>query len=143
MKNFLYTTLLYVWIAVFGLLVSMPTHVLADGDCNRFGSTCYVWGIWVLHSDQEPAPTLITTIQRTINIIFALLATVATLICIYAWFKMLTSWWDSKWYDAGLKILKNAALWLAIIALSRIIVSGVLRFVDTASEWKSMVANTD
>ena len=123
-------------------LVSItPLFSYADQECNKFWWNCYVEGIWVPRTDEGPKPTLITTIQRTINVVLWLLATIATLICLYAWFKMLTSWWDTKWYDTGLKILKNAVIWLAIIALSWIIVSTVLRFVDTAAEWNSMVNN--
>ena len=113
----------------------------ADQDCNKFWWHCYVDNVNTLRTKEAPSTTLFTTITRTINVILALLATIATLICMYGWFKMLTSWWDSKWYDAGLKVLKNAALWLAIIALAWIIVSGILRFIDTAAEWNSLAAD--
>lgn len=127
-----------IWI----ITINTSTVSAQDNDCNKFGWTCYVSKVWVIKTDEWPAPTLLTTIKRTINVILALLATIATLICIYAWFKMLTSGWDSKWYDDGLKILKNAAIGLAIIGLSWIIVSAVLRFVDTATEWKSIVESS-
>lgn len=132
-----------VFTQILWLICVAPLFSYADQDCNRFWWDCYVDGVNTLRTDESPKPTLINTVKRTINFVLALLATVATLICMYAWFKMLTSWWDSKWYDAGLKILKNAALWLAIIALAWIIVSGVLRFIDTAAEWNSLAADAE
>jgi hypothetical protein len=83
----------------------------------------------VIKTDEWPSSSLLDTIKSTINWILGILATVALVICMYAWFKMLTSWGDSKWYDAWLKTLKNAALWLAIIWLSWLIVSAIIRFV--------------
>lgn len=131
---------MFIWILWFISIV--PAFSYWQQDCNKFWWNCYVDGINTLRTDEWPKPTLLTTIKRTINFVLALLATIATLICMYAWFKMLTSWWDTKWYDAWVKILKNAALWLAIIALAWIIVSAVLRFVDTAAEWKSLAEDT-
>ena len=52
-----------------------------------------------------------------------LLSVICLVLCLYAWFKMLTSGWDSKKYGEGFGILKSAALWLAIIGTSRLIVS--------------------
>ena len=83
----------------------------------------------VIRTNEWPSSSLLDTIKSTINWILGILATVALVICMYAWFKMLTSWGDSKWYDAWLKTLKNAALWLAIIWLSWLIVSAIIRFV--------------
>ena len=83
----------------------------------------------IIRTDEGPSSSLLDTIKSTINWILGILATVALTICMYAWFKMLTSWSDSKWYDAGWKTLKNAALWLAIIWLSWLIVSAIIRFI--------------
>jgi hypothetical protein len=49
---------------------------------------------------------------------------------------MLTSWGDSKWYDAWLKIIKNAAIWLVIIWLAWLIVSAIVWLVhENAENW--------
>lgn len=87
----------------------------------------------VIGTDTWPSSSLLDTISSTIKWILGILATVALCICLYAWFKMLTSWGDSKSYDAGWTILKNAAIWLAIIWLSWIIVSAIFWFV--ALQW--------
>lgn len=114
----------------------------AQNDCNRFWWTCYVKDINVIDSDKEPDPTLIVTIKRTINLVLALLATIATIICIYAGIKMLLSNWDQKKYNEWWTTLKYAAIWLAIVALSRIIISAVLRFVWAAVWDDNIVSNS-
>lgn len=86
-------------------------------------------GIDVIKTNEEPSSSLLDTIKSTINWVLWILATIALVICMYAWFKMLTSWGDSKWYDSGVNILKNAALWLVIIGLSWLIVSAIIWFI--------------
>ena len=129
------------YIASLGLLVLwvlvLPiNNALAQSCDNSFWSPCYVSGVNVIHTDDETVSSgLLDTIKNAINWILWILATVALCICMYGWFKMLTSWWDSKWFDAWKTVLKNAALWLAIILLSWMIVSVVFRFVWTLSWW--------
>lgn len=104
---------------------------------NSFWSKCYVDWISVIRtSDEDVNAGLLDTIKNAINWILWILATIALCICMYWGFKMLTSGWDSKWYDAWRTVLKNAAIWLAIIWLSWMIVSLVFRFVNTlSSSW--------
>jgi len=115
-------------------------NVLADGECQWYWCPNYVEKINVPKTDQwNTDSALLDTIKSTINWILWILATIALVICLYAWFKMLTSWWDSKWYDSWLKTLKNAALWLAIIWLSRLIVSAIFWFVNLQAGWWSVL----
>jgi hypothetical protein len=60
-----------------------------------------------------------------------ILATIALVICLYGWFKMVTSAGDEKKYGEWLKVLKNAAIGLAIIGLSWMIVSVIFWFIKT------------
>lgn len=119
-------------------LSAFPTVTLADGDnkdCNRFWAKCHVSDIQTIHTEDEDVSSwLLDTIKNAINWCLWLLATVVLCFCIYWWFKMLTSGGDSKWYDAGWKILKNALIWLAIILLAWMIVSVVFWFVATLSD---------
>jgi Na+-driven multidrug efflux pump len=90
---------------------------------------------------------LLDTVKNAINWILWILATVALVICLYGWFKMITSGGDEKKYEEWLKVLKNAAIWLAIVGLSWIIVSVIFWFVGTLSgdkqtKWTS-VSGTD
>jgi len=74
---------------------------------------------------------LLDTVKNAINWILWILATVALVICLYGWFLMVTSAGDSKKYENGLNVLKNAAIGLAIIGLSWMIVSVVFWFINT------------
>jgi len=71
-------------------------------------------------------PVLICGIRRLVNWVLWLLALVALLILLWAWFKMLTANGDSKQYDEWFTILKQAAVWLAFIASSYIIVQFIM-----------------
>lgn len=86
---------------------------------------------WIVgNNNTNPSSSLLDSIKTAINRILGMLATIALVICMYSWFKMLTSWWDSKWYEAWIKTLKNAILWLAIIWIAWLIVSFVFRFIE-------------
>lgn len=71
------------------------------------------------------------TIRNAINWILWILATIALVICLYGWFKMVTAAGDEKKYGEWLNVLKYAAIGLAIIGLSWMIVSVIFWFVGT------------
>jgi hypothetical protein len=74
-------------------------------------------------TEQKQEDSLLLTIKKAINYVLALLSFVCLCLVIYAGFLMLASGWDSKKYDTWINIIKNAAIWLAIIGLSWLIVS--------------------
>jgi hypothetical protein len=71
------------------------------------------------------------TIKNAINWLLGILATIALVICLYGGFLMVVSAGDSKKYESGLNVLKYAAIGLAIIGLSWMIVSVVFWFIST------------
>ena len=73
---------------------------------------------------------LLTTIKKAINWLLWILATITLVIMLYAGFLMVTSAGDEKKYSSGVTILKYAAIWLAIIWLSWLIVSVIFRFIN-------------
>ena len=109
-----------------GLGVVISTSILPG---STFAQDEWFWAMrfvdWVLvpWTDQKREDSLIKTIRTAINRVLWILATVALCLCLYAGFLMLTSGWDSKKYSEWFTILKNAAIWLAIIWTSRLIVS--------------------
>lgn len=140
MKSFLRWVLVAIWLFISCSTVS--PHVYANKLCDWFGCTNFVSDVKVPKAhDANIDASLLDTIKATINWILGILATIAVVICLYAWFKMLTSWGDSKWYDAWWKTLKNAALWLVIIWLSWIIVSAIFWFVNLQSWDSSMLVS--
>lgn len=133
MKHFVNKFIVFLWFAITWLSMT-PCFVSAQNtNCNRRWGNCHVPEVQVIHSNRDPDATLLDTIKNAINWCLGILATVVLCFCIYGWFKMLTSGADSKWYDAGRKVLKNALIWLAIIALAWMIVSVVFWFVATMS----------
>jgi hypothetical protein len=76
---------------------------------------------------------LITSIKTFINWVLGLLGLVALGLCLWAGFQMTTSAGDTKKFDEGKTILTNAAIGLAVIALSWLIVSLVFRVINNVS----------
>ena len=73
----------------------------------------------------------LNTVQNAINWLLWILATIALVFCLYGGFLMVTSAGDEKKYEKGLGVLKYAAIGLAIIGLSWMIVSVIFWFVGT------------
>lgn len=125
-------------------LVLLPTNTFAQSEENcsfGFWSKCFVSGVKTIHTDDKDTNAgLLDTIRNAINWGMWILATVALCVTMYGWLKMLTSWSDSKWYDAGLNTLKHALIWLAIIWLAWMIVSVVIWFVWTLSGWNQTLS---
>lgn len=85
------------------------------------------------------------TIRNAINWILWILATIALVICLYGWFKMVTAAGDEKKYGEWLNVLKYAAIGLAIIGLSWMIVSVIFWFVGNLwwgkqTQWQEVKA---
>ena len=100
----------------------------------------------LLSKDQElTGSKFLDTVRNAINWILWILATIALVMCLYWWFKMVTSGWDEKKYGDGLKVLKYAGIGLAIIGLSWMIVSVIFWFVGSlweSTEWDTVDGNS-
>ena len=129
MKTFVYKIITLLCASV--SIIVMSPITLAQKDCNTYWAKCHVDEVHTIHTeDEDTNARLLDTIKNAINRCLWILATLVLCFCMYWWFKMLTSWGDSKSYDAWRTILKNAAIGLAIIWLSWLIVSAVIRFVN-------------
>lgn len=73
---------------------------------------------------------LIQTIRSAINWVLWILSFIALCLCLWGGFQMMTSGGDSKKYESGLNILKWAAIGLAVIAVSWLIVSLVFYVIN-------------
>jgi hypothetical protein len=74
--------------------------------------------------------SLLDTIKNAVNWVLWILATVALVVCLYWGFCMVTAAGDEKKYSKWLSVLKYAAIGLAIIGLSWMIVSVIFWFVN-------------
>ena len=121
----------FLWIFALTGIVILPNYSIAATDWAHPDSTKNE-----ISEDQTlKGASLLNTIRNAINWVLWILATIALVICLYGWFKMITSAWDENKYKSGLSVLKNAAIGLAIIWLSWMIVSVIFRFVWTLWWW--------
>lgn len=136
MKKFLFWSLLAGIAAVFSFAPAITfaqINTSANGNSNlaagsAFPTQQYADDLQVSKwsSCGADTPVLICGIKRIINWVLGLLALVALIILLYAGFKMLTAGGDAKWYDEWFTILKHAAVGLAFIAASYIIVQFIM-----------------
>ena len=75
-------------------------------------------------------PRLIQTIKTTINRVLWILWLIALILCLWWWFQMLTAAGDESKVKSWTKVLKHAAIWLAVIWLSRLLVSFIFRLIN-------------
>ena len=75
---------------------------------------------------------LIKTIQSAINWVLGILSFIALALCLWGGFQMMTSGGDQKKYESGLNLLKWAAIGLAVIAVSWLVVSLVFYVINGA-----------
>ena len=107
------------------------------------------WGNYISSTSSDDQQTLtwsafLDTIKNAVNWILGILATIALVVCLYGGFLMVTAAGDEKKYQKWLSVLKYAAIGLAIIGLSWMIVSVIFWFVrnlweTTASDRQQVV----
>ena len=89
----------------------------------------------VAGSEGLKADSLIHTIRTAINWVLGILSMIALALCLWGGFQMMTSGGDQKKYESGLGILKWAAIGLAIIAASWLIVSLIFFVINGSIKW--------
>ncbi len=119
------------------LIISCPIQYTLWDSIRGFWKMIGVNWIWVYGTEEQQEDSLIHTIRKAINRVLWLLAFVCLCLTMYAGFLMLTSGWDSKKFGEWFSIIKNAAIWLAIIAIARLIVSLIFFVINTAVETKA------
>lgn len=111
-------------LVICSVIISLSTMpCITNGFDWKFWSNVWVDWVWVPWTNDRQEDNLIHTIRVATNRVLWMLSFAALMLCLYAGFRMMTSGGDSKQYSAWLSILKNAWIWLAIIALSWLIVS--------------------
>ena len=126
MKKMLFGAFLWMF-ALAGVAV-LPNY--ADADSTGWDNPSGDKNMLLDTNNDLAGAQLLSSIKSTIKWILGILATVAVVICLYAGFIMMTSAGDENKYKNGMKVLKYAAIWLAIILLSWLIVSIIFWFVN-------------
>jgi hypothetical protein len=153
------------WMSLVFWAMSLPNLVNADDEeftdvetyewiGDWFSSTNNLWR-WtqmngynadVAWSDSMKDDSLINVIRTAINWVLWMLSLVALVIALYAGFLMMTSGWDEKKYQKWVGLLKWAGIWLAIIALSWLIVSLIFWVINGAignsASWNSVTTES-
>ncbi len=98
-------------------------------NCDWFWANfedCWVsdikWIAWTASADTT-WDSLLTTIKKFINRALWILSLITLVLLLRWWFQMVTAAWDDAKYKVWFKILKQAAMWLVFIWVSRLIVS--------------------
>ena len=117
-------------------ILSCPVVFNTTLGARYFWENVAVPWVGVYWTERNQDDNLIHTIQKAINWVLAMLSFVCLCLVIYAGFLMLTSGWDSKKYEKWFSIIKNTAIWLAIIAVSWLVVSLIFYLINTAAVTK-------
>lgn len=88
-------------------------------------------------SDAKNDDSLITTIKKFINWALGILALITLIILLWWWFQMLLAAGDESKFKKGWTILKQAAIALAFIAFSWLIVSLIFYVISEVSPSKT------
>lgn len=114
------------WILMLICWIVVPYQASSRSFWDMMGVT----GVNVPWTTTHQEDSLMHTIQTAINWVLGILATVSLCLVLYAGFLTMTSWWDSKKFDSWVSIIKNAAIGLAIIAVSWLIVSLIFYLIN-------------
>ena len=124
--------LLFGFLALFGMATVSPALAQVPDVEGGFNTNVQntEYNPNTIGADGFKEDSLIKIIKNAINWILGLLGLIALGLCLYAGFLMTTAGGDTKKFDEGKLILKNAGIGLAIIALSWMIVSLIFRIIE-------------
>ena len=144
----------FLWMFILAGVAILPSYTNAAPSIDTKGettdfSTNYQWfykqdtqyNAGVAGSKEMQNDSLIKTVRNAINWVLGMLSLIALALCLRWGFKMMTSGGDEKKYWEGLNILKWAAIGLAVIAVSWLIVSFIFFIINKSiwSTWASSV----
>ena len=113
------------------IIISLWTVISPNNVSARwFWDMIGVSGVNTIWTKTHQQDSLLHSIQTAINWVLWILATITLCLVLYAWFSIMTSWGDSKKFDTWVTIIKNAAIGLAIIAVSWLIVSLIFYLIN-------------
>lgn len=107
--------------------VALVSNVFAQAPGGSTGTPFYdpdkSGGVNVGGAGTDEGDSIIDIIKKFINYALGFLALIALVMLLWGGYKMVTSGWKEDAYQEGLKILKNAAIWIAFIAVSWFLVT--------------------
>lgn len=94
-------------------------------------------GIGIAGAGQDKGSSLLGVVKSFINFVLWLLGLITLIMLLWWGFNMVTSAGDDKKFGDGMKILKNAGIGLAFIALSWMMVSMIFWVIWQIGGWVS------
>lgn len=104
-------------------------------DPTDTGSADQIWLVW---TDQWQWDSAVNVVKWFINWTLGILALIALIVLLRWGFQMVTAAWNEDRYGKWRTILKQAAIWLAMIWLARFIVSLIFWLINLLwvnAEW--------
>ncbi len=139
MKKYLLASILW-WCSLF-LLWWGTSFAQLDNTTNPFTDptdTGNADKIWLIGTDQGQWDSAVNVVKWFINRMLGILALIALIVLLRWGFQMVTAAWNEDRYSKWWTILKQAAIWLAMIWLAWFIVSLVFRLINLLwvnAEW--------
>ncbi|HMT01270.1 MAG TPA: hypothetical protein PKD96_01735 [Candidatus Absconditabacterales bacterium] len=131
MKKLLNGSLIALALAFFATAV---TSAQTSIQPNQGFGTARVQGLGVAGTDQVQGEGLLTVITNLVNWVLGILSLITLIILLYGGFNMVTAAGDDGKYNEGFKILKQAGIGLAFIALAWFFISLVFFVLDFATQ---------
>ena len=134
--------LLFGFLAILGVAIMPSAFAQDDGwyvaeenftTTPQWGGVTQTTEVAIKGTEAGQWGGLITSAKTFINWVLGILGLIALALCLWAGFQMTTAGGDTKKFDDGKTILKNAAIGLAIIALSWLLVSLIFWIINNVS----------
>ena len=131
-----------IWLIIWVMVTTQYNFVQAD-ETGQWFSAAWLWYIdgydviWTQNNSIDAVwnkPRIIKTIQNAINRVLGILWLIALILCLWWWFQMLTAAGDDSKVKSWTKVLKHAAIGLAVIWLSWLVVTFIFYLINTNAE---------
>lgn len=138
MKQKIIALIMGAWVLLFGNvgLVAEAASWANMGFGIHQSNAAGVSGIAGTDKKEAQGNQLINVIKNVINWILGMLSLIVFILLLWWGFQMVTANWDDKKFSAGMTILKQAAIWLAFIAVSWLLVSMIFWVLSEVAKWK-------
>ena len=124
--------ILWLWLT---LIVWATTMSNADFVLDGWNYVSWYNVVWTNSgSNTSWDPRLIDTVKKAVNRVLWMLSLIALILCIRGWFQMLTAAGDDGKVKTWTKVLKHAAIWLAVIWLSWIFVTFIFYLINNSAQ---------
>lgn len=113
--------------AIFAQAWNLPTN-------GSFKAAGWANGINIWWTANAQGDNILNVVKTIVNYVIWLLGLISLVVLLYGGFQMVTAAGDDKKYGAGFTIVKQSAIWLALIGTAYFIVS-IVFYIIWAATW--------